>query len=279
MKLYQTKLQNQVPYEKIFLMYKLFYRDNKEIVTFYSKCINLTHQIIQDVTKSKAKEFIKTKKQSTGAKAISELYEIKIAHNFVAHNTLLKNGVSLASYNPLRSIYEIIIKIYLNITFPDLGELNFKYEIRNSEQSKFSKEQIKNIERDYKKHQYFSTNFIEQKIYSSDEFREFYRNICAFVHPSILSMAACFVFKPKTFIDSCVLGIALTSSNFIVLYELYGNMIKKRYKKKLLEVFNEYPKFIPGGIPMLIPSVNQHKLKIKSYHELIDILKNEIPQN
>ena len=57
------------------------------------------HLIVQDMAKVKATEFMKTKKHMTGTRAMSELYEIKILHNFVAHHTLLKNGISIASYN------------------------------------------------------------------------------------------------------------------------------------------------------------------------------------
>jgi len=263
-------------YIQIFQMYKKLYKDNKEVSIFYSKCINLMHQIVQDMAKIKANEYMKTKKHMTGARAMSELYEIKILHNFVAHQTLLKNGISIASYNHLRSIYKTIIKIYLNITQPNLGNINFKYEIRENNKD-FSEEEIKQIENDYKKNSFFKTSFIEKKLYSGDIFkstRNFYHKICSFVHPSIMSMSACFEFKPNTFIDSYKLGIGLTSSNFMVLFELYGNKIKKRYKKKLLELAKEYPKFIPEGIPALTPSKNIDKLQFKNYNELIDDLEN-----
>ena len=259
-------------------MYKKLYRNNLEVARFYSKCINLMHLIVQDIAKVKASEFMKTKKPITGAKAMSELYEIKILHNFVAHQTLLKNGISIASYNHLRSIYETLIKIYLNITLPDLGDLNFKYEIREND-TNFTKDEVVQIEKDYQSNKYLRTSFIETKLYSEEilkSTRLFYQKICSFVHPSIQSMSACFDFKPETFIDSYKLGIGLTSSNFIILFELYADQIKKRYKQRLLEIVKEYPKFIPEGIPALMPSKNIYKLKFKDYNTFIDYLENGV---
>ena len=51
------------------------------------------YQIAQDIIKVKAREYAKKKEHTTGARAISELYELKILHNFVAHQTLLKGGI------------------------------------------------------------------------------------------------------------------------------------------------------------------------------------------
>lgn len=262
-------------YEQIFKMYKKLYKDDSEAELFYSKSIRLMHQIFQDVSKSEAQEYMKTKKYLTGAKAISKLYEIKILHHFVAHQTLLKNGITIASYNHIRSIYELIIAIYLNIIEPDLGELNFNYETKESNKE-LSKRQLEDIKKQYAQNEYLKPSFIEKKLYSGKtlhSMRDFYHNICGFIHPSIISMAACFEFKPNTFIDSSKVGIALTNINFIILFELYGDKIKKRYKKKLLELVNEYPTFIPEGMPALIPSKGKEKLKIKDYNCLINILE------
>ena len=62
----------------------------------------------------------------------------------------------------------------------------------------------------------------------------------------------------------------------MILFELYGDKIKKRYKKKLLELAKEYPKFIPEGIPILTPSINREKLMFKNYNELINYLEKSI---
>ncbi|MBN1645118.1 hypothetical protein JW851_03710 [Candidatus Woesearchaeota archaeon] len=227
------------------------------------------------MAKIKATEYIKTRKSLTGARAMSELYEIKILHNFTAHQILLKNGISIASYNHLRSIYETILKIYLNITYPDLGNINFEYETRENN-TEISKDKIKQIEENYKRNKSLKTCFIEKKLYSKGNIqltRKFYHGICSFVHPSIKSMSACYEFQPNTFIDSYKLGIGLTNSNFMILFELYRDKIRRKYKKKVLSIFNEYPKFIPEGIPILTPSINRERLMFKSYAELIEYLK------
>jgi len=261
-------------YEQIYGRYKRLYKENKEYAVFYSKCIKLMHQIVQDIAKIKANEYTKTKIHITGAKAMSQLYEIKILHNFVAHQTLLKNGISIASYDHLRNIYETIIKIYLNLTHPDLGELNFKYETSQNNKE-LSKEEIKKIEEEYKKERYLKTDYIEKKIYSEDmrkHTREFYHTLSGLMHPSIKSMAPCYEFRPNQFMDSFKLGIGLTIPNFIILFELYEDKIKNKYKQRLSELLKEYPKYISEGIPNLIPSINNNKLKINNYNKLKDIL-------
>ena len=104
------------------------------------------------------------------------------------------------------------------------------------------------IEKEYFDNKWLKTSFIEKKMYSGEHLnstREFYRKICAFVHPSIMSMSACFQINPETFIDSYKVGIGLTNSAFILFFELYPDSIKKRYKKRLFEqverLLEEYP--------------------------------------
>lgn len=246
----------QTKYKQIFQMYKKLYDDNKELSLFYSKCINLKHLIVQDMAKVKATEFIRTGKEHTGAKPISELYEIKIIHNFVAHQTLLKNGVSVASYSHLRTIYETILRIYLSILYPDLANINFKQEIGENNRR-------------------FGAGFMEEKLYSEDTVKStrlFYDKLCKSIHPSINAMRACFDFIPNTFMDSYKVGIGLTQINFMVLFELYGDKIKKKHKKKLLELVKEYPKFIEATFA-LTPTKNTEKLLLKSYNDLIELLE------
>lgn len=267
----------QEKYSQLLQRYKELYKNNKEVSRFYNQCINLMHLIVQDMAKVKATEFMKTKKYLTGARAMSELYEIKILHNFVAHQILIKNGISIGSYNQLRSIYETIIKIYLNIIRPDLGDINFKYETRENNKD-LSEEEIKQIEKNYRKSEFLKTGFIEKKLYSGEilkSTRKFYRKICSSVHPSIMSMSACFEFRPETFIDTYKLGIGLTSSNLIVLFELYGDKIKKRYKQKILGIVKDYPKFIPEGTPILIPAKNTEKLSFKDYDDFLKYLQRD----
>ena len=116
---------NIVKHEQLCKRYKKLYNDNKEISNFYIKCIKVMNQIFEDIQKVSAREFVKSKEYLTGPPAMSDFYEMRILHNFVAHNVLLKNGITFASYNHLRNIYEALIKIYLNLTNPDLAELNF----------------------------------------------------------------------------------------------------------------------------------------------------------
>lgn len=268
---------NPLTYEQINHKYARLYKENKEAAEFYSKCIRLMHLIVQDMAKVKATEYMKTKKHITGARAMSELYEIKIIHEFTAHQTLLKRGLCIASYSHLRSVYETIIKIYLNITNPKLGDLNVNYEIRENNKE-LTPEQIKKIEKDFFDKKWLKTSFIEQKIYSGktlESMRAFYRHICSLIHPTITSLAACFEVKPNVFLDTFKLGIGMTTANFIILFELYGNQIKMRYRKKLFALVKEFPRFIPEGVPAMIPSNNTDKLKIKQYNELIDILENK----
>jgi hypothetical protein len=264
-----------VSYQKVQKEYKTQYRNNKEITEFYDKCIYLMLQISEDILKKKIKEFTKTKTHLTGSGAINDLYQIKIIHNFSAHQDLLKNGIVLGSYLHLRTIYESIIKTYLGITQEELGELNFKMETIFKDE-KTSAAEKKEIWKRFIEHEYLRPNYIERTIYDGDQLigvRKFYRMISSISHPSISSLASCFEYKPETFIDSIKLGIGLTSSNFILLLELNKKKIAKKYVKKMFALSKKYPYFIPEGIPVLIPTINKEKLFLIDYNSFIDILE------
>ena len=270
------KLPKLLTYETVNKQYRRIVKDNNEIFDFYQKCINLMHKIVEDMSKVKAREYLKTKKHMTGARAISELYEIKILHSFVAHNSLLKSGIVIASYSHLRTIFETILKIYLNKTEPELGELNFKHEIL--ENGGFTKEEKKEIKKKFYEHQYLKQKYVEEKLYSKKTLkstRKFYSHICSLVHPSINALGACFQIKPDTLIDSTKLGIGLTISNFVILFELYDKDIKNRYRKSLLELAKQYHKYVSEGAPHLIPDNNADKLKFLSYNKLLDHLEGK----
>lgn len=264
-----SKTKRKVTYEDMYCNYRKLFKKNKEVFKVYYELIHLMHLIIQDVTRKRATELKKTKTYISGSPAISHLYILKILHFFIAHYNLMKSGTIMASYAPLRTIYESILKTYLGIIEPKLGDLNYQNEMKNS----LSIEEKEELHKKMKSKQFLKTSFIEIKLYSEDtrkSARNFYKEICEFVHPSIKSLACCYELKEETFIDSGKLGIGLTLSAFILIFELHEDYIRKSYKKRFLKLSANYPTLIPEGVPHLIPDKKTKLIKFHIYEELLE---------
>lgn len=259
-------------YEHLYRDYRRLFKNDSKAFDVYRKAIHLMHLICQDVTRRRAKELRRTKTYVTGSPAITQLYFLKILHFFMAHYTLMKEGMIMASYSPLRTIHETILKSYLCIIDPNMGEINYKYELGNSLPEN---ERLK-IEKKMGSMKYLSMSYVEPKLYSESirkDARKFYNEICALVHPSIKSLGCCFEIKEQTFLDSAKLGVGLSACAFTLLFEIHWNYIRPSYKKRFLKMSEAYPSLIPEGIPHLVPDKSNDCLSFKEYNDLIKMLQ------
>ena len=265
--------------ETVQLKYKKFFIEEKKQANFYRECIELADSIMQDIIKKRGEIFRRTRERANGPESIVLFFQLDILQQFFAHYILLEKGLLLASFSNIRAIYEYLLRIYLIKTDRELGELNHKYETRKNK--KYSEEERKEIEKEFKKHGSFSRWYVEKKIYSEEKIKKFrlhssgkhfYELISERVHPSIQSRGRILDGKKDIFTDSIQTGIRLTAANFVLICENYKELIKEENKKKIHEVVKKYPEFI-GEYPDFYPDINSDKLHFGTHQKFLDYLR------
>ena len=225
---------------------------------FYYQIIRLMHQIMKSVGKKFVRDKIKYNRSRSGITAIIDIYEIKILNYFLSHYHILKSGTALASYLPLRTIYENILRIYINKCYPSTARITEKYEVRLN--SGLTPEEIIKVEKEYfNLGRRLGHGYVIKHLFNTAEhdiYKNFYEQISLASHSSIQSVSACYELRKDIFIDSLKLGVGLTYMNIILLFELYGNNIDRKYKNKMKSYMKSYHLVIPEGLPLFIPTLN-----------------------
>ena len=271
-----TEITDKEPY----MNYQKLFKEMEKEVSFYRECIELTESLMLEIKCGRTDELTRTQEKLDGPEVISYFFQLDILERTVAHYTLLKKGIVISSYLPLRSIYELLLRMYLFKTNRELAELNCKYEKRES----YNEEGRKQIEKEFNKHKKLNREYVEKKIYSEEKIKKFrdgsgkhfYNHLSQMAHPSLQSRSSSLEYHPSQFIDSMKLGISLTVANFVLIFENNEQFIKKENKEKVREMFKEeYPEEFLGLYADFIPDINNDKLKFKTHQDFLNYLEEE----
>ena len=261
-------------YEDLRQGYLKLFKDQTDRFKLYPEGISLLDLMIQEVTLKRNEEFEKTKEHVTGSPAITHFYLLVIRDSFMAHHHLMKSGVVRPSFSHLRTIYETIMKTYLCKIDPEIGEINYKYEIRESQG--ISAEEKELIEIKMNRMKYLGMSYVEPKLYEEEtrkKSREFYHQICNLVHPSIKSLASSFELHEEVFLDSAKLGMCLLPSAFALTFEIHWDYIEPSYKKRFLNMMEKFISLSPRGVADFFPEKQVSRLRFQSCDDLIHELK------
>ena len=217
-------------FKDLYIAYKRIVKEHNNLLTFYYSNIKLMYLITEDIIYLFWKIAISSGKKKDNIQAISDIYELNILHCFVAHYYSLKSGVALGSYSFLRTIYENVLRIYVNLCYEEIAKITSDYETRLD--NALNEEAIKKIEKIFEKdYRFLSHKVILPKLYEQNtinSYKKFYHHISSQVHTSIKSRSSLYDLREDVIIDNLKVGIGLTFVNFILLFELYGNKIKEK---------------------------------------------------
>jgi hypothetical protein len=238
-------------------------RQYSDMIQFYHKLITEMHRINTEAMVKFAEEARSTGVKRDGKIVLPDICEARILHSFVGHITLLKAGVIIDSYGSLRTVYENILRAYTIHCFPEIAEaawhfyLGMEDELATKHRREFG----------WLRHKFLIKKLYKEATSTDQSYKVFYDAISGKVHTTVKGMAGLFTIKEEDFIDSLKTGIGLAYSNILLLLELYGDTVAPERLTSLPCLLLEGHRFIPEGVPVLIPDVEECKptLAIKKY--------------
>ena len=285
-----TDLTDKEPY----LSYQKLFKEMEKEIGFYRKCIELTYSLMWEIEGRIYEDFNRdgpkpvpymfqlevlhlVRKRVKSTYVIAHIHELDILHRVLAHYTLLEKGIVIASYSHLRTIHELILRIYLIKNDEEDGNLICDFETLEL----FDEEKRKQIKKKVRESDYFKAKYVEEKIYSKEKrkkFRDlfgkrFYSSLSEMTHPSVWSRGSSLKFSQQRFRESSDWGIFLIMANFVLIFEIHKQFIKKESKEKVREMFKEYAERFHGQDPDFIPDRNNDKLNFKTFQDFLKYLE------
>ncbi len=247
------------------------FQKHTEAIQFYHRLIAEMRAIQSEAMTKFAEKAKTTGIKRDGPSILPEICEARILHSFVGHMTLFKAGVLIDSYGSLRTIYENIMRAYAIHCFPEIAEAAWHSYMELGD------ELAKKYEFKFKwlGHKFLARTLYKEPYSDNQSYKIFYGVISGKVHTTLKGMAGLFTLKEEDFIDTLKMGIGLAYANFLLLLELYGNIVPAEKLASLPHLLLEGQRFIPEGVPTLVPDVEacKSKLAMRNHMDLLDKFK------